>query len=307
MRAGAFTRQLQFLLVEARQDRRRVDAVAGGRQRAGEQAEQQQPECIDIGRGRDLAAAQLLGRGVGDGQLRGGRPAAAAVDQLGDAEVEQLGFALVVDQDVARLDVAMHDQVAVCMRDRGADLAEQHEARAQRQRLARAPVGDRGAVDVVDRHPRLPERVDAGVDEARDVGVRQPREDAAFAGEPLRERGDAAAHALDRDALLDRAVGAFAEPDVAHAAAADQPQQSVRPEPFRRRRRDLGFAGIRIELPEHAREAQQARDFRVFNQVRRQRRTGDVLARRQARDQRLHAIIRRGRHRRLRPCARWRD
>jgi len=43
-------------------------------------------------------------------------------EQLGDAEVEQLGVAGIGDEDVGRLQVAVHDQVRMRERDRLADL-----------------------------------------------------------------------------------------------------------------------------------------------------------------------------------------
>jgi hypothetical protein len=47
------------------------------------------------------------------------------VDQLGDAEVEQLGRAVGGHQHVGRLDVAMDDQVLMRMLDGGADVAKE--------------------------------------------------------------------------------------------------------------------------------------------------------------------------------------
>ncbi len=52
---------------------------------------------------------------------------ALRVDQLGDAEIEQLGLAAGVDQDVAGLDVAVHHQVAVGEGDRRGDRHEKLE------------------------------------------------------------------------------------------------------------------------------------------------------------------------------------
>ena len=49
----------------------------------------------------------------------------AGCDELGDAEVEQLRRPVGGHQDVAGLDVPVHDQVAVRELHRGADLAEQ--------------------------------------------------------------------------------------------------------------------------------------------------------------------------------------
>jgi hypothetical protein len=80
----------------------------------------------------DRRAGVLLGRGVfGRHQRRGGarRFVGAGIEQLGDAEVEQLERAVRCDEHVRGLDVAMHDEVAMRVRHRVADVEEQREAR----------------------------------------------------------------------------------------------------------------------------------------------------------------------------------
>ena len=57
---------------------------------------------------------------------------ALGVDQLGDAEVEELGLSRRRDEDVGRLDVAVHDQAAVRVLHRVAQLGEQPEAPLER-------------------------------------------------------------------------------------------------------------------------------------------------------------------------------
>ena len=65
---------------------------------------------------------------------------------------------------------------------------------------------------------------DAGVDQVRDVRMRQPGEDGAFAPEPLfagaADQRDV--EQLDGRAALEAAVAALGQPDAAHAALADQ-------------------------------------------------------------------------------------
>ena len=57
------------------------------------------------------------------------------MEDLGDAEIEQLGRAVVGHQDVAGLDVAVHHPEPVRELDRGADRAE--ELAGARRRLRR--------------------------------------------------------------------------------------------------------------------------------------------------------------------------
>ena len=87
---------------------------------AGEQLVEQHAQRVDVGGGGHRLAAHLLGAGVlGRHQLQPGRgrrqrlPGHLGIEQLGDAEVEQLGHAVLGDQDVGRLDVAVDDQVLV--------------------------------------------------------------------------------------------------------------------------------------------------------------------------------------------------
>ena len=72
-------------------------------------------------------------------------------------------------------------------------------------------------------------RVDAAVDQLRDVRVLQPRQQFAFAAELILHVR--AVHAeldqLQRDALGELAVRAFGEPHAAHAAAAEFAHQAV--------------------------------------------------------------------------------
>ena len=91
---------------------------------------------------------------------------------------------------------------------------------------------DRLAVDVLEDEVRLAARRDAGVDQPGDVRVGQPREQAAFAPEPLLAARRAGAHQrevqqLDRGAALEAAVRALGQPDRAHAAVPDRRDQPI--------------------------------------------------------------------------------
>ena len=93
----------------------------------GQQFVQHHAERVHVGHGRDRFAADLLRRGVvqREGAHAGARVLdhrLLAVEQLGDAEIEQAHFAGGRHQDVGRLEVAVHDQVGVRVADRIADL-----------------------------------------------------------------------------------------------------------------------------------------------------------------------------------------
>ena len=150
---------------------------------AGEQLEEQHAQGVDVGGGGDLAAGDLLGRGV----LRRQRDAAFArqhrhrcrrrLEQLGDAEVEQLDLAVAGHEHVRRLQVAVDDQVGVGVRDRRQDVEEQADARLDAEPLVVAVAIDVLAVDVLEHQVGLTGARHAGVDQPRDVRVREPGED----------------------------------------------------------------------------------------------------------------------------------
>ena len=108
--------------------RLRLSAV---RQLAGQQLVQHDAERIDVAYRRHGLAAHLLRARVIRRHhaqpiiVAGDLARIARLQELGDAEVEQLRHAVGADQDVRRLQVAMDDGAAVRVGDRGADLAEQ--------------------------------------------------------------------------------------------------------------------------------------------------------------------------------------
>jgi hypothetical protein len=154
----------------------------------GEHLEQQEPERVDVRPRVHRAPGNLLGCGV----LRRHRPHAllrqrsvAGVQQLGDAEVQQLQPALVGDQQVRRLQVTVHHQMRMRVRHRTCRLQEQLEPRRQRQRVFGAPTIDRHAGHHFQRQERLPGRRHARIQQLRDVRMRQRGQHIALACQPL--------------------------------------------------------------------------------------------------------------------------
>ncbi len=233
-------------------------------------------------RGR-LAAAGLLGRDVvGRAEQRAGRGQldVAAVEGARQAEVGQVRDALLVEQDVLRLDVAVDDPRGVRggQRARDPDADQRHPLRRQRALLGddglqRRPVDeihhDVGPAlvvlaDVVDGH-------DVGV---HDLGRRQrlaPEalvEDAALVAPPLEQ--------LDRDLALehgvqrheDRRHPAVAGDPVEPVAPAEQPLRPHRPSLFPKRKRRPAGAGRLVRHSSREPSDLHARDFLVrFEQL----------------------------------------
>jgi hypothetical protein len=73
-------------------------------------------EAVDVGSRRHRSVVELLRRGVRRAQRRrtGRVIRRFSVGAHGDSEIGQVGIALVVDQDVGRLDIAVHDTGTVC-------------------------------------------------------------------------------------------------------------------------------------------------------------------------------------------------
>ena len=177
---------------------------------------------------------RLLGRDVlGGAHHHAGLGHRRGVDGLGDAEVGDLHLAGRGDQDVARLDVAVHQAGGVRDLQRAAGLLEHVQRVPQRQpagalehRVQRLAVDQLhhqvgGAALAV--HVGLAVVVDAG-----DARVVEHRGGARLGAEPLDElgvRGELGLEHLDRDAAAQPAVDGL--PHLAHAAGGDQPLQPV--------------------------------------------------------------------------------
>ena len=199
---------------------------------AGQQFVEQQAELIDIGRGRCRLAVYLLRRGVvgREHPQRGAGQRLLAQrfvgQRLGDAEIQQLRLAVGADDDIAGLDVAMRDQIAVRVRDRLRHLYEQRDALIDAQPLAVAGAVDRFAFDIFHHQIRPTLRVAAAVEQPRDAFVIQRRQDLSFLLETAQEFVGVGARAqqFHRAVLAEPAFAAFDEIHRAHAAAAQRAQ-----------------------------------------------------------------------------------
>jgi hypothetical protein len=151
--------------------------------------------------------------------------------RLGDPEVEQLGPAAGIDQNVPRFQVAVNHEVPIRFRDRLADMLEQLDPRAKREPTAIAVVRDRQAVDVL--HDEVEAAVlAAGVEQLGDVWVVQRSENAAL----LFEARDQIIGLIgriddfDRDLAAEGAVGSSSQIHPAHATRANHSHDFVRRE-----------------------------------------------------------------------------
>jgi hypothetical protein len=242
-------------------------ALAGGRVEGALAIEglvEGHAERVDVGADVDAAAGEHLGGDVGegadhragDGDLGGERWGVLEVRELrelfgrwgslkiriavrggvalaDEAEVDEAGAAVVADQDVAGLEVAVDEADGVGGGEALADLAEDADDLAPAPRRGGEPGVEGGAGDVL-HHQKELLAVDVDVVDRHDVGVRE-------AGEPLRfaQQAEAAAVAAGRVGLRveqlegDRALelGVVGEVDDAHAALSQGALEGVAADP----------------------------------------------------------------------------
>ena len=201
----------------------------------GEQVEQH-AEGIDVGGGSDRLALHLL-RG---GELRreraasvqgerGALPRSLLVQQLRDAEVQQLHDAVAGDQDVGRLDVAVDDQIRVRVLDGAHDLKKERDAAGEGEGALGGEDVDAQAVDVLQDQVRLPRLADTGVEQPGDVGMGQPGERGSLPAEalPAEVAQQREVEELHRGGPLEPAVGAPCEPHGPHPALSQRALDGV--------------------------------------------------------------------------------
>ena len=186
---------------------------------------------IDVARRGDRLPPHLLGARVPERhgpqpQLREPGIGPSGIEQLGDAEIQQLGHAVAGDQDVAWFQIPVDHQVLMGEVDGRAHLPEQGQPLAKRQ-LAGVFI-DGPPLDVF--HDEIGPAVlrRAAVEELGDVGVIEMGEDLPFGTEPpddLRRRSQP--HQLEGDPLIEILVRAHGEIDSSHASDTNAPDDIV--------------------------------------------------------------------------------
>ncbi len=215
-------------LLQAREVGQRRGLV---RQPAGHQLEADDAERVEVGGRAGGLAPRLLGRQVGRGaEHRADLRDVRLLGGLGDAEVGELDHAVGVDEQVAGLDVAVHDAVAMRVVEPAAGLGEHVHGGARRHRPAVAQqLGARVPVDEL-HDDELARRVAvrAEVEDLHDVRVHEPRGGERLALEARHEArvlGQVLGEQLDRHVALQ--PGVERELDRGHAADAEAAVEPV--------------------------------------------------------------------------------
>ena len=159
------------------------------RQLSREHPVEDHAEGVDVARRPGGLAGCLLGRDVrGRSEHRPGFGQRRAIADLRDPEVGDLRPALVVEEDVRGLEVAVDEAARVGLREPGGDLGSDLERLLVRQRSSREqPVFERSARQVLEHHVAVAVALAVVVD-AADVGVVEPSDRAGLPLEASRVR-----------------------------------------------------------------------------------------------------------------------
>ena len=166
-----------------------------------------------------------------------------AVDDAGDAEVEQLDRPIIGQDRVGRLDVAMQHAAAMRRRQPPREVERDVEDLARRRRPFE--LVERLAAHVLRDQVGTPRDMRDAVDRD-DVGVLQPRDRARLVEESrTRHRIFRRLHELQRDRPIEQEV--MRQVDAAHGTATEKPYQPVLLELVGRR--PLGLDHVTTTLP----------------------------------------------------------
>ncbi len=218
----------------------------GGRRRrfvgaaAGQQLVEDHPQRIHVARRRHVISPDLFRAGVGRGHRphrghghHGRAEGRLRIERFRDPEIEELRGPVPGDEDVGRLEVAVDDQRPMGGFHRLAHGQEKLEAVVDREALLVAIPVDRAALDVF--HDDVGETVLGGpaVEQPGDVGVLQAGQDPPLGLESPQQTVAVAPQRkdLDRDRLIETAVGALGSVDRPHPAHGDPLLQAIRADP----------------------------------------------------------------------------
>jgi hypothetical protein len=179
-------------------------------------------------------AGRELGCDVGDRAHRGvvgGEPFAGLVQQPGQPEVDELELFICCQDEIGRLEVAVHDAGLVCRGQRRRRLRAELADLRERQRAAVLQhLGQRTPGEVLHHEERTTVPV-SDVVRGDDVGVGEPGGSPGFTEKPfpIGRIAEILVQQLDRDETIEYFV--FGAPNLAHPATAHQLLQPITVDP----------------------------------------------------------------------------
>src|SRR5579883_757612 len=205
------------------------------RRAPGQQLVQNHPERVDIAGGRYRLPPHLLGTRIfgREGVHERGFHARGRTHDFGNAEIQQFGHAVRRDQNIARLQVAMNDQVLMSIVDRRTDGSEQLQAAGDVERvLVAMSINGRALYQL---HDNVGNAIVGGatIQQASNVRVVETGQDLALIAKALPDevRIEPPAHHLDRDLAVEGAVGPDRAVNLPHTAAANLAKDLVGADP----------------------------------------------------------------------------
>ena len=155
-------------------------------------------------------------------------------NQFGDSEVQQLGYAIGGDQDIAGLQVAVHHQVAMRIRHGVADGTEQREPFGHRQTPPGGVVVDGNAVDILHHQIWQPVPGDAAIQQPGNDGMLQVCQNLPLATEAAHcfTIHSAERNHFNRHLFTELLVIALCQVHDAHPAYPQARENAVRAQPF---------------------------------------------------------------------------
>ena len=233
---AAARRELGDVLLQDRRHRF-GGGVALERTPAGEHLEQHRAQREDVGAVIDPGAAHLLGRHVADRAENharlgptGHRRRVGAGALGGQPEVEDLDAAVARDEEVVRLQIAMHDLLVVRGGQADGDLDADLDRLARRGRSSLEPLPQRLALEQL-RHGIGRSLVHADVMNGEDVRVRERRDRLGFAleaGAAIRVLRNQRRKDLDGDVAIETGVAGAIH--LAHPAFTERAGHDIRTE-----------------------------------------------------------------------------
>ncbi len=183
----------------------------------GQQTVQEHAESIDVACRRDrlpqhLFRTGVLGRhGAHIGSRHRARARVLGFQQLGDAEVKQLGRAIGRDQNVAGLQIPMHHQVLMSVGHGPADNPEQLQPLGGGKLARVAILVDGLPFDIVHDQVRRAILGGSAVEQLDDIGVIERRQRLALVVEPAQDSRihQLRVHCLDRNLPSKLVVGSL--------------------------------------------------------------------------------------------------
>ncbi len=238
--------RLRLLLEHRALERSRIPRNQLERPHASDQLVEHDAQRVNVRGHRHRATADLLGARVGGSQgaqlgprRRAIRAASSiGIDELRDPEVEEPRVPVRSDQDIAGLQVAVHDLALVRILDRSEHFDEEPQAVVDREPLLPRMREQILALDVLEGDVGAAVSGPSAVEKARDSGVFECGEELHLVAKTALgdRRGLPPIEPLDRHLAFEAFASLHGEIDAPHSPSSNLAEDAVRPDRGRQHR-----------------------------------------------------------------------